>query len=121
MSQVEVDKIIPQSATTLTLGESGDTVSVPSGVTLSSGANLTLTGALSVDGAGATIKLDGDYPVGSANVALGNGALLANTIKNFNTADLPLDITLQAGEGVRLKEATTATADINWTCSLVAY
>ena len=46
MSQVEVDKIIPQSGTTLTVGDSGDTV------TLTSGANL------SVDG---TIKLDGNY------------------------------------------------------------
>jgi hypothetical protein len=34
MSQLEVDKVIPQSGTTLTLGESGDTVSVPSGATL---------------------------------------------------------------------------------------
>jgi hypothetical protein len=34
MSQVEVDKIIPQSGTTLTVGDSGDTISIPSGVTL---------------------------------------------------------------------------------------
>jgi len=33
MSQVEVDKIIPQSGTTLTVGESGDTITVPSGAT----------------------------------------------------------------------------------------
>jgi hypothetical protein len=33
MSQLEVDKVIPQSGTTLTLGESGDTVSIPSGAT----------------------------------------------------------------------------------------
>jgi hypothetical protein len=43
MSQLEVDKVIPQSGTTLTLGESGDTVSVPSGATLdASSATLTL-------------------------------------------------------------------------------
>ena len=34
MSQVEVDKIIPQSGTTITVGESGDTISIPIGVTL---------------------------------------------------------------------------------------
>jgi hypothetical protein len=34
MSQLEVNKILPQSGTTLTLGESGDTVSVPTGATL---------------------------------------------------------------------------------------
>jgi hypothetical protein len=33
MSQLEVDKVIPQSGTTLTLGESGDTISIPSGAT----------------------------------------------------------------------------------------
>jgi hypothetical protein len=29
MSQLEVDKVIPQSGTTLTLGESGDTITIP--------------------------------------------------------------------------------------------
>ena len=37
MSQVEVDKIIPQSGTTLTVGDSGDTI------TFTSGANLSVT------------------------------------------------------------------------------
>jgi hypothetical protein len=43
MSKLEVDQIDPQSGTTLTLGTSGDTVVVPSGVTLD-GSNATLTG-----------------------------------------------------------------------------
>jgi len=34
LSKIEVDKVDPQSGTTLTLGTSGDTVSIPSGVTL---------------------------------------------------------------------------------------
>ena len=34
MSQIEVDKIIPQSGTNTQLGESGDTITVPSGATL---------------------------------------------------------------------------------------
>jgi hypothetical protein len=34
MSQISVDSVIPQSGTTVTLGASGDTISVPSGVTL---------------------------------------------------------------------------------------
>ena len=58
MSQVEVDKIIPQSGTTLTVGDSGDTITVTSGATLSSAANVTITGNLNVDGG--TIKLDGN-------------------------------------------------------------
>jgi hypothetical protein len=35
MSQLEVDKVLPQSGTTLTLGESGDTITIPSGATFS--------------------------------------------------------------------------------------
>ena len=34
MSQLEVDKIIPQSGTSLTLGDSGDTFTIPSGATI---------------------------------------------------------------------------------------
>jgi len=34
MSQVEVNKVIPQSGTDLQLGESGDTITIPSGATL---------------------------------------------------------------------------------------
>ena len=35
MSQISVDSVIPQSGTTVTLGASGDTISIPSGVTMS--------------------------------------------------------------------------------------
>jgi len=48
MSQLEVDKIIPQSGTTLTIGETGDTISFASGV-LPSLESLTITGDLTVD------------------------------------------------------------------------
>ncbi len=39
MSQLEVDKIIPQSGTTLTIGDSGDTITVASGATLTGDLN----------------------------------------------------------------------------------
>jgi len=54
MSKLEVDAIEPQSGTTLTIGASGDSVTL---------------------GSGATIKLDGNYPNGTNNVVLGSGAL----------------------------------------------
>jgi hypothetical protein len=73
MSKIEVDQIDPQSGTTLTLGTSGDTVTIPSGVSLAPGGGLTLTGNFVVDGG--TVKLDGNYPVGTDNVALGDTAL----------------------------------------------
>ena len=40
MSKIEVDKVDPQSGTTLTLGTSGDTINIPSGVTLANGDTL---------------------------------------------------------------------------------
>jgi hypothetical protein len=56
MSQLEVDKVIPQSGTTLTLGESGDTVSVPSGATVTKGFG-TLLGGSSYIHAHATLQI----------------------------------------------------------------
>jgi hypothetical protein len=54
MSQLEVDKVIPQSGTTLTLGDSADTITIPSGATLdASNATLTLP-----DGSVTAAKLD---------------------------------------------------------------
>ena len=67
----------------------GDTLEVvaystfeASDVTASSG--FTVTGNLSVDGG--TIKLDGNYPVGTNNVALGDAALDSNVSGASNTA-----------------------------------
>ena len=47
MSELQVNKISPQSGTAITLGDSGDTYTVPSGVTLdvASGATADFTGA----------------------------------------------------------------------------
>ena len=87
MSEVKVNKLSPRSGTTITIGDSGDTVTIPSGVTLAPGGDLTLTGALSVDGASATIKLDGDYPTGTQNVALGDQALSSGSLSGgYNVA-----------------------------------
>ena len=59
---LKVNQIEPSTGTTITLGTSGDTVAIPSGVVLNPGGDLTVTGALVVDGGSATIKLDGNYP-----------------------------------------------------------
>jgi len=50
MSQIEVDKVIPQSGTNLQLGDSGDTVDIPAGATLdATGATITGFDAASDD------------------------------------------------------------------------
>jgi hypothetical protein len=41
MSKIEVDKVDPQSGTTLTLGTSGDTIAIPSGVTIANSGTAT--------------------------------------------------------------------------------
>jgi hypothetical protein len=57
---------------------------------------LTVAGNLSVDGG--TIKLDGNYPVGAANVALGDGALDSNVLVVNTVAVMLLRLTLQAAQ-----------------------
>ena len=42
MSQIEVDKVIPQSGTALQVGDSGDTITIPAGATITN--NGTATG-----------------------------------------------------------------------------
>ena len=55
MSKIEVDQVDPQSGTTLTLGTSGDTISIPSGVTLANAGTVTgiptsaLTGTIALN------------------------------------------------------------------------
>jgi hypothetical protein len=61
MSEVKVNKLSPRSGTTVTLGDSGDTISIPSGVTFSNAgtntfASATITGDLTVDTN--TLKVD---------------------------------------------------------------
>jgi hypothetical protein len=47
MSKIEVNQVDPQSGTTLTLGTSGDTISIPAGVTLANSGTVT-TGFASI-------------------------------------------------------------------------
>ena len=56
MSEVKVDKISPKTGTSMTVGDSGDTFTVPSGATL------TVAGALNVTGT--TSLADGYYKDG---------------------------------------------------------
>ena len=64
------NNIISESGGTITIGTAGNTVSFASNLSFSS---LTIAGNLSVDSG--TIKLDGNYPTGTENLALGDKAL----------------------------------------------
>jgi len=73
-------------------------------------------GSLAATGATVTQSWNGDTL--TVDIKRGTDTTLTARANAFTK----LDITLQAPAGLRLKEASTATtADIEWTCSLVAY
>ena len=77
MSKLEVDAIEPQSGTTLTLGASGDTITVPSGATLS-GTSLALAGNIGIGGATPTTSGTGiTFP------ATASASTNANTLDDY--------------------------------------
>jgi len=65
MSKIFVDQVDPKTATTLTLGTSGDTVDIPTGVTLS-GAGTITPSAVNLAGTGAG-GITGNLPVANLN------------------------------------------------------
>ena len=72
MSTLNVDKVDPSTGTTLELGTSGDTVSIPSGVTLSGAGTITASAAnLAASGAGG---VTGNLPVANLNSGTAAGA-----------------------------------------------
>ena len=80
MSKIEVDQVDPQSGTTLTLGTSGDTVSIPSGVTLANAG--TATGF-------ASIAWQSTIVTGATHTAAAGQGLWLDTSSNAITLTLP--------------------------------
>jgi hypothetical protein len=74
MSKLFVDQVDPKTATTLTLGTSGDTISIPSGVTIANAGTATGFGSNTPSFA---VKQSGDQSIPNAT----------NTIITFNTED----------------------------------
>jgi hypothetical protein len=80
MSKIEVDQVDPQSGTTLTLGTSGDTISIPAGVTLSNSG--TATGF-------ASIAWQSSIVTGSTLTAVAGNGYWIDTTSNACTITLP--------------------------------
>jgi hypothetical protein len=80
MSKIEVDQVDPQSGTTLTLGTSGDTISIPSGVTLANAG--TATGFAAIDWQSTIVT-------GATHTASANQGIWINTTSNACNLTLP--------------------------------
>ena len=117
MSKVEVDQVDPQSGTTLTLGTSGDTVSIPSGVTLANNGTATGFGLTtqSVQTTGFTAVKGNLYPCNTTSAAftvtlpalasVGDQVQILDYAGTFNTNNLtvnPNGLKIQTDTGNRL-------------------
>ena len=105
MSELKVNKISPQSGTAFTLGDSGDTFTVPSGATLTVSGTLTQTGAQTFDGG---VEID-NFTINGSEIDLSSGDM---------TLDVAGDIILDADGGeVLFHDATTAMGHISMASS----
>ena len=101
MSQLEVDKVIPQSGTTLTLGDSADTITIPSGATLdASNATLTLP-----DGTVTNAKVNASAAIAYSKLNLATSIVNAD----INTTAAIATTKLGAGAVLQVVTATDST------------
>jgi len=105
MSLLKVNKVSPQSGTDFTLGDSGDTFTVPSGATLTVAGTFTQTGAQTFDGG---VDID-NFNINGSEIDLSSGDL---------TVDVAGDIILDADGGeILFHDATTAMGHISMASS----
>ena len=80
MSKIFVDQVDPKTATTLTLGTTGDTVDIPTGVTLSGSGTITPSAInIAARGAGG----------GTGTLPIANGGTAATTLAGAGLANTP--------------------------------
>ena len=114
MSKIEVDQVDPQSGTTLTLGTSGDTVSIPSGVTLANAGTATgfasiawqssiVTAATHTASAGQGLWLDtssnGITLTLPASPSVGDQVIFTDYARNWGTNAVTLNLNSEKYQG----------------------
>ena len=117
MSQIEVDKIIPQSGVTLQVGDSGDTITIPSGATFNvADGTITLpdgsvtnaklqNSAITINGS--AVSLGGSVTVGETKPTI--SSINPSVIENTATA---VTITGTNFQSVPIVEAISSTGSI---------
>jgi hypothetical protein len=89
MSKIEVNAVEPQCGTTLTVGANGDTVSLPSGTTLSSAGTVNFSSATQTGvGRQGTVDWDTTAKTAAFTAVSGNGYFV-NTTSSAITVTLP--------------------------------
>ena len=108
MSKIEVDQVDPQSGTTLTLGTSGDTVTIPSGVTITNNGTATGFGAT-----GSASWVTDSIKTSTFTATAGEG-YFCNTTAGAFTVNLPAG---SAGAVVAVKDYASTFDSNNLTIS----
>jgi hypothetical protein len=89
MSQIEVDKVIPQSGTALQIGEASDTITVPANATLTLASGSTLNASSATVSLPAGVgSLSWSTKTGDFNAAASNGYFV-DTTSGVVTGTLP--------------------------------
>jgi hypothetical protein len=94
MSEIKVNKVSPRTGTTTTLGDSGDTFTIPSGATITNAGTISNTGTIS--GAGAVT------PTGAVNLTSAT-VTLNSTMKNTPAFHAYLSSSYEVGNNVVTK------------------
>ena len=120
MSEVKVNKISPASGTAFTLGDSGDTFTIPSGATIANSGTATgfnAAGAFDLNGAVLTIDADADTTITAdtddqIDIAISGADDFQFTA---NTFTIPSGSTVAIAAGGAITNAGTMAPDISST------
>jgi hypothetical protein len=109
MSEVKVNKLSPRSGTTVTLGDSGDTFTLPAGVTLNA-SSATLSGVLAAVVDDTTPQLGGGLDLNSNNITGTGNVTITGTI--LPTKAYIAEATLTDGATIDWDMSTEAVAKV---------
>ena len=108
MSKLEVDTIAPQSGTTVTVGESGDTVTIPTGVTLDASNATTTLPATVVTTTGSQILTNKSIDSDNNTITnIVNADIKAGAAIDYSKLNLTGNIALADLSATGTKDATT--------------